>query len=98
MLDDQPKIIYSSHGKEGIPDELSHLDYDESEVGTINVPIKKETFKFTISKSKVNKLKNEYKKKMKRYKTYEYRWPKNRDPRLHGMPFLVDSDHMIEKY
>lgn len=51
-----------------------------------------------MNKQKMKKLKNEYKKKMRRYKTYQYKEPKNRDPRLHDRPFLIQSQHMVDKY
>lgn len=98
ILDEKPKIIYSSHGKDDIPKELEHLEYDDSNDYGITTSKKKEIVKFQITKAKIAKLKKQYRKRMRRYKVYEYKWPKNRDPRLTDEPFLISSNHMIQKY
>ena len=39
--------------------------------------------KYNLNKAQLTGLKNQYKRKMKRYRTYSFKTPKNRDPKLH---------------
>lgn len=54
--------------------------------------------KYNLNKAQLTGLKNQYKRKMKRYRTYSFKTPKNRDPKLHQESFMVNNDSYVGKY
>ena len=94
MMTDTPKVVF--HSETTLPTEMKHLNVELDP--SILDQDKVDYVKFNMNKQQLTKLKNEYKRKMKRYRTYSFKAPRNRDPKLHNDSFMVTNDKYLNKY
>lgn len=94
MLDDKPTVVF--HSEPTLPKELEGIPIEE-DLSLLNSS-KVQYVKYNLNKAQLQTLKNQYKRKMKRYRTYSFKEAKNRDPKLHDESFMVNSDAYVNKY